>query len=173
VPRLRHLARGQRTLRSWGRRLLMMRVHPLHREGRLRVGRLLRLWWCRGWRLPLALLTLEVQLLLGTSGRRPPQRLLTLTPSALDLLGLRTWSGTSLKLTRRQEVQEHLARRYLNLHLQARGCHGDQLTGITPLGRRIGLRITRTCRPCGPASLPSIPCCELSTTGCCYLTKRD
>jgi hypothetical protein len=78
-------------------------------------------------------------------------------PSVWCLVGLRTWSGTSLKLTWRQEVQEHLARRYLSLRLQARGCHGGQLTGITALSRRTGLRITRTCRPCEPASLPSIP----------------
>jgi hypothetical protein len=106
---------------------------------------------------PRVLLILEAQLLLGTTERRPPQQLLTSTPLALDLLGLRTWSGTSLRLTKRQEIQGHLARRYLNLRLKAQGCHGGQLTRITPLGRRTGLKITRTCRPCGPASSRSIP----------------
>jgi hypothetical protein len=48
-------------------------------------------------------------------------------------------------------VQKHLAHRYLHLHLQAQGCCGDRLIGITPLGRRIGSKITRTCKPCGPA----------------------
>jgi hypothetical protein len=51
----------------------------------------------------------------------------------------------------------NLACRYLHLRLQARRCRGGQLTGITPLGRRTGLKTTRTCRPCGPGSLPSIP----------------
>jgi hypothetical protein len=46
-------------------------------------------------------------------------RIIDVDPSVHDLLGLRTWSGTSLKLTRCQEVQEHLAHRYLNLRLRA------------------------------------------------------
>jgi hypothetical protein len=82
--------------------------------------------------------------------------LLTSTPSVLDLLGLRTWSRTSLKFTRHQEVERRPAHRYLKLRLQARGCHDEKLTGIIPLGRMTGLKITRTCRPCRPALLPSI-----------------
>jgi hypothetical protein len=155
-PHLLPPARGRLSHRSWGRRLLMTSVLPLRREERLRAGRLHRLWRIQGWRLPRGLLKRE-ELPLGTWGRQPPQQLLASITSVQYLVGLRTWSGTSLKLTWRQEVQEHLACRYLNLHLQARGCHGGQLTGITPLGRRTGLKITRTYRPCGPASLPSIP----------------
>jgi hypothetical protein len=41
------------------------------------------------------------------------------TPSVLYLVGLKTWSGTSLKLTWRQEVQKHVACRYLHLRLRA------------------------------------------------------
>jgi hypothetical protein len=148
-----------------GRCLPTTHILPLHHGEQLRVGRLHRSWPTQGWRLPHVLLMLAAQLLLGTSGRRPPQRLLTSTPLVLDLLGPRTWLGTSLISTRRQEAREHLVRRYLNLRLQARGCHGGQLTRITPLGRRAGLKITKTCRPCGPASLTSIPRYgELSTT---------
>jgi hypothetical protein len=33
-------------------------------------------------------------------------------------VGVRTWSGTSLRSTWRQEVQKHLAHRYLHLHLK-------------------------------------------------------
>jgi hypothetical protein len=156
VPRLPRPGRGQMNQRSWGRCLLTTHILPLRRKEQLRAGRLHRVWSTQGWRLPRALQMLEAQLLPGTSERQAPQRLLTSTPSALDLLGLRTWLGTSLKLTRHQEVQEHLARRYLNLRLQARDCHDGQLTLITPLSRRTGLKITRTCRPCGPASLRSI-----------------
>jgi hypothetical protein len=45
--------------------------------------------------------------------------------------------------------------RYHHLHLRAQGCHSAPLIGITPLGRRTDLKISRTCRPCGPASSPS------------------
>jgi hypothetical protein len=69
--------------------------------------------------------------------------------------GGRTWSGTSLKSTWCQEVQKHLAHRYHCLRLRAQGCHDAPLIGITPLGRRTVLKITRTCRPCGLASSPS------------------
>jgi hypothetical protein len=125
--------RGRLSHRLWGRRLLMTLILLLRRQERLRAGRLHRLWRIQGWRLPHTLLMLEAQLPLGMLEGRPPQRLLMSTPSALDLLGLRTWSGTSLKSTRRQEVREHLARRYFNLDLQARGCHDTQLIGIHPL----------------------------------------
>jgi hypothetical protein len=151
VPQLRHPARGRLTLQSWGMHLLMIRVLPLRREERLRVGRLLRLWRIRGGRLPRALLKREV-LLVGTSERRPPQLLLTSTPSVQYPVGLKTWSGTSLRLTRYQEVQERPAHRYLELRLQARGYHDRKLTGITPLGRMTFLKTTRICRPCGPVS---------------------
>jgi hypothetical protein len=40
----------------------------------------------------------------GDVGETTPLGLLTLTPSTLDLLGLRTWSRTNLKLTRSREV---------------------------------------------------------------------
>jgi hypothetical protein len=92
----------------------------------------------------------------GDFGATTSQRSSTPTPSVQSLVGRRTWSGTSLNLTWCQEVQRHLAHRYLRLHPRAQGCHDDGLTGITPLGRRTGLKITRTCRPCGPASSPSI-----------------
>jgi hypothetical protein len=82
----------------------MMRVQPLRREERLRVGRLHRLWRIQGWRLPRVLLTVKAYPPSGMSERRPPLGLLTSTPSTLDLLGLRTWSRTNLKLTRSREV---------------------------------------------------------------------
>jgi hypothetical protein len=156
VPHLLPPARGRLSHRSWGRHLLMTRVLPLCREERLRAGRLHHQWWIQRWILPRGLLKRE-ELPLGTLGRRPPRQLLTSTPSVQCLVGLRTWSGTSLKLTWCQEVQEYLACRYLHLCPRAQGCHSGQLTGITPLGRRTGLKTTRTCRPCRPASLPSIP----------------
>jgi hypothetical protein len=155
VPHLLPPAQGRLSHKSWGRRFQMTRALLLRRGGRLRAGRLRRLWRARGWRLPHALLMLEV-LPLGTSGRRPPQQSLTPTPSVRSLVGRRTWSGTSLKLTWLQEVQKHLARRYLHLRPQVQGCHDGGLTGITPLGRRTGMKITKTCRPCGPTSSPSI-----------------
>jgi hypothetical protein len=88
----------------------------------------------------------------------------TTSPTIIDVDPISAIPGGAEDLVRdqpqidlAQEVQEHLACRYLNLRLQAQGCHGGQLTGITPLGRRTSLKITRTCRPCRPASLPSIP----------------
>jgi hypothetical protein len=89
--------------------------------------------------------------LLGTSECRPPHELLTWTPSAPDLVGLTTWSRTSLKLTRRQEVQGRLAHRYPILPLRARDYRDGKLTGMTPLGRMISSRTARICGPCGPA----------------------
>jgi hypothetical protein len=133
----------------------MMDALLLRHKEQLRAGRPHHLWPMQGWALSHALLTLE-ELPLGTSGRQPPQRSLTPTPSVQSLVGQRTWSGTSLKLTWRQEVQKHLARRYLHLRPRAQGCHDAQLIGITSLGRRIGLKITRTCRSYGLASSPSI-----------------
>jgi hypothetical protein len=72
-----------------------------HGGGQLRGGRPHHSWLTQRWTLPRALLTLE-ELPLGTSGRRPPRRLLMSTPSALCLVGLTTWLGTSLRLTWRQ-----------------------------------------------------------------------
>jgi hypothetical protein len=154
APHLPLPTRGLLSYRSWGRRLLTMHALLLRRGEQLRAGRPHHSWPTQGWALPRALLTLE-ELPLGTSGRQPPQRSSTPTPSVQSLVGQRVWSGTSLKLTWRQEVQKHLARRYLHLRLRAQGCHGAQLIGIAPLGRRTGLKTTRTCRPCGPASSPS------------------
>jgi hypothetical protein len=83
---------------------------------------------------PHALLKRE-ELHLGTLERRPPQELLTSTPSVQYLVGLKTWSGTNLRLTRRQEVQERPVHTSFELRLQDRGYHKGKLTGITPLGR--------------------------------------
>jgi hypothetical protein len=85
--RLLHPARGRLTRRSWGRRLLMTRGQLLRREEQLRVGRLLRRWRIQGWRVLLTLFKQGKELLLGTSGWRPPQELLMSTPSMQDLLG--------------------------------------------------------------------------------------
>jgi hypothetical protein len=79
----------------------------------------------------------------------------TASPSGRFLVGMRAWSGTSLRSTWRQKARKHLEHRYFHLHLQAQGCHGAPLIGITPFGRRIGLRITKTCKPCRPTSSPS------------------
>jgi hypothetical protein len=76
----------------------MTRVLLLRREERLRAGRLRLLWRPRGWRLPRSLLMLEA-LPLGTLGQRPPQRSSMSTPSVQSLVGRRTCSGASLKLT--------------------------------------------------------------------------
>jgi hypothetical protein len=80
VPHLLPPAKGLLNHMSWERHLQMTRALLLRREGRLKAGRLRRLWRLRGWRLPSALLVLEA-LLLETLGRRPPQRLSTPTPS--------------------------------------------------------------------------------------------
>jgi hypothetical protein len=83
----------------------------------------------------------------------------TTSPTIIDVDPIRTVPGgaedvvgTSLRSTWRREVQKHLAHRYLYIHLLAQGCRVDQLIGITPLGKRIGSKIMRTCKPCGPAS---------------------
>jgi hypothetical protein len=86
-----------------------MRALLLRHEEQLRAGRPHHPWPTQGLALPCALLTLE-ELPLGMSGRQPPQRSSTLTPSVRSLVGQRTWSGTSLKFIWRQEVQKHLAR---------------------------------------------------------------
>jgi hypothetical protein len=156
LPHLPPPARGRLSHRSWGRRLLTTRALLLRHGEQLTAGRPHHPLPTQGWTFPRALLMLE-KLPLGTSGRRPPRRLLTSAPSVLCLVELTTWSVTSLRSTWRPEVQKHLAHRYLHIHLRVQGCHGAQLVGITPLGRRTGLKTTRTCRPCEPASSPSTP----------------
>jgi hypothetical protein len=92
----------------------------------------------------------------GEVGATTSPKILDVDPIRLFLVGLRTWSETSLRSTWRREVQKHPAHKYLHLQLQAQGCHVDQLIGITPLVKRIGSKTMMTCKPCGPASSPSI-----------------
>jgi hypothetical protein len=80
-----------------------MRALLLHHREQLRAGQPHHLWLSQGWTLPRALRTLE-ELPLGTSRRRSPRRLLTSPPSVLCLVGLTTWSETSLRSTWHQEV---------------------------------------------------------------------
>jgi hypothetical protein len=95
-----------------------MRALLLRHGEQLRAGQPHHPCLTQGWALPHALLMLE-ELPLGTSGRQPPQRSSTPTTSVQSLVGQRTWSGTILKLTWRQEVQKHLAHRYLHLRPRA------------------------------------------------------
>jgi hypothetical protein len=87
----------------------------------------------------------------------------TTSPTIIEIDPIRSVPGGDEDLVEDQPqidlalgVLETSSAQYLHLHLQAHGCRGGQLTGITPLGNRIGSKITRTCRPCGPASSPSI-----------------
>jgi hypothetical protein len=88
----------------------------------------------------------------------------TTTPAVIDVDPICAVPGGADDLVRDQpqidlapEVQKCLAHRYLHLRLRAQGCHGARLIGITPLGRRTGLKTSRTCKPCEPASSPSTP----------------
>jgi hypothetical protein len=69
--------------------LLTTRALLLRHEEQLRVGWPHHPWLTQGWALPRALLMLE-ELPLGTSGRQPPQRSSTPTPSVQPLVEERT-----------------------------------------------------------------------------------
>jgi hypothetical protein len=137
---------------EWWTRWLTMRGRPPLHQLRLKGGQLRRQRRTRGWVVPCALVTRELEVLWGMSECRLLRVSLMWTPSAQGLLGMTTtWSRTRLRLARRQEVRGRPVYRYLTHLRQARGCRDEKLTRMTLLGRMISSMTTRICRPCRPA----------------------
>jgi hypothetical protein len=158
APHLPRLARGRLSHRSWGRRLMTTCALLLrHGGGGAAEGR------------ATSPLVADAKVdtpprAADTGGASAGDVGATTTPAVIDVDPICAVPGGADDLVRDQpqidlapEVQKCLAHRYLHLRLRAQGCHGARLIGITPLGRRTGLKTSRTCKPCEPASSPSTP----------------